>query len=116
MELFIQKFFGGHELPPDDQSFRRDITNNIALPVDAPEAENQDGYIIQLGCQCRFCQHEPEKINTDACKQKLHKDRKPFGIFIGLFHHTTAEMLRYFFSGHDSSLPSHVPPDAPIIP
>ena len=81
VNLLVAEFPEGHELTAHDEALVGDEADDVALAVDAPQAEQQNGDVIQARRQRRFAEHEPEKIHADQGEDELHKYGKPFGVF-----------------------------------
>lgn len=93
MELIVVELAEGPELAADDEAFPGDVAHDVVLAVDAPQAESQDGPVIEVLDEVLFAHHEPEEIDGHQEKENLHEDREPLGVLIGRLDGTAAEAL-----------------------
>ena len=61
VNLLVAEFPERHELAAHDEALIGDEADDVALSVDAPQAEQQDGDVVEARRQRRFAEHEPEK-------------------------------------------------------
>lgn len=93
MELVVVEFTERPELAADNEAFLRDVTHDIVLAVDAPQAESQDGPVVEVLDEVLFAHHKPEEIDGHQEEEDLHEDREPLGVLIGRLDGTAAEAL-----------------------
>ena len=93
MELIVVELAEGPELAADDEAFPGDVAHDIVLAVDAPQAESQDGPVVEVLDEVLFAHHKPEKIDGHQEEEDLHEDREPLGVLIGRLDGTAAEAL-----------------------
>ena len=61
--------------------------------MDAPQAESQDGPVVEVLDEVLFAHHKPEEIDGHQEEEDLHEDREPLGVLIGRLDGTAAEAL-----------------------
>lgn len=93
MELIVVELAEGPELAADDEAFPGDVAHDVVLAVDAPQAESQDGPVVEVLDEVLFAHHEPEEIDGHQEEEDLHEDREPLGVLIGRLDGTAAEAL-----------------------
>lgn len=93
MELIVVELAEGPELAADDEAFPGDVAHDVVLAVDAPQAESQDGPVVEVLDEVLFAHHKPEEIDGHQEEEDLHEDREPLGVLIGRLDGTAAEAL-----------------------
>ena len=93
MELIVVELAEGPELAADDEAFPGDVAHDVVLAVDAPQAESQDGPVVEVLDEVLFAHHKPEEIDGHQEEEDLHETGKPFRVLIGRLDGTAAEAL-----------------------
>ena len=75
MELIVVELAEGPELAADDEAFPGDVAHDVVLAVDAPQAESQDGPVVEVLDEVLFAHHKPEEIDGHQEEEDLHEDR-----------------------------------------